>query len=567
VEGGPARECSQMRKIVVQVANNQGFTGVHDLQDSSSNALDKAKNRVKTAAFNAPTLGIIIPETFANPLSKIGYFPLIDEVGKLKNVRVVFCRVTGANLGSFKKIVAYLGDFRSWLTSFPDTKEGLNLNAKDVKESKPRNASAFDWGNEGSLAAEARFKKDFPGAPCLVVMNDLIFVRMVNGTWNKTDDFEEGCLVVSQGAFDNWQQLGTKAGVTFEQFAENGVIYKKQEQGQWVDATKGEAGALEVRAQTWELWNQMGNPNKISLEAFIENKPLWVKETPLYSGVWILVTEQEAGAIQVFTQVWEGWKNNPGRESLHSLINKEQRVFTAVEMEIKAIHVQLVNHSHPVVQHISEMISTLNVSDKASVDNVIEVVRNAQDFLKEDKVIAPELSSLLSLLVSVQKNLEQEHSNKHNPKSVGSTQESVAFNENYDPNAINLQNKLLKVRELAVGNEGLLKECDYIVQLIARVNSPKNKLIPVKEFNALVSQQLGEFIEKEKQGTLSLTELHGVVQKLVHQIQASLGSHTENTNTSGAMQKKVLSDRRHLEATSQEAMPLSPQTPHSESHS
>lgn len=116
-DGGVVREVSQMRKLLVQVALKQGYTGIEDLH-SKSKALEKVKHHVQNAAFATPDVGVVIPETFSkwhiNPLCSAR--SLMKRVDALVNTKQIFTRVQGADKDTFEETVAFMGSRRAWKT-------------------------------------------------------------------------------------------------------------------------------------------------------------------------------------------------------------------------------------------------------------------------------------------------------------------------------------------------------------------------------------------------------------------------------------------------------------------
>ncbi len=109
IDGGVFREISQMRKLAIRVANQQGYTGISDLHDQSS-ILGKGKNCIQKAVYATPSLGVVIPETFSNPLK---VKPILKKIDNLPNTQTIFTRVDGTEPTTFRRVVGYLGPRRA----------------------------------------------------------------------------------------------------------------------------------------------------------------------------------------------------------------------------------------------------------------------------------------------------------------------------------------------------------------------------------------------------------------------------------------------------------------------
>lgn len=111
VDGGVAREVSQMRKMVIRVSIDKGFTGIKDLHKQSK--LEKVKTRIKKHVLrdDCPH-GVVIPETFSS--FPWGGRKLLTTISKLRNTYLIFARVVGKNDETFKETVNKMGNNRAW---------------------------------------------------------------------------------------------------------------------------------------------------------------------------------------------------------------------------------------------------------------------------------------------------------------------------------------------------------------------------------------------------------------------------------------------------------------------
>lgn len=210
-DGGVVREVSQMRKLLVQVAINQGFTGIEDLH-SKSKALEKVKHHVQNAAFATPDVGVVIPETFSkwhiNPLCAAR--SLMRRVDTLVNTKQFFTRVEVDD----KEVVAFMGSRRAWKTKDFDTQQNIDLNISkdDICESKAYSGGfKFDAGKHGSKAAENWFTKHSKDKLSMVITNDLILLKPdpsnPKGPWLAASKGDEGTTLISKSVYDKWLAL------------------------------------------------------------------------------------------------------------------------------------------------------------------------------------------------------------------------------------------------------------------------------------------------------------------------------------------------------------------------
>lgn len=218
VDGGVAREVSQMRKLVIQAANNKGYTGISDLHNNSK-ALSDVKEKIQNAAFIEPSLGVVIPETFSGSLGLAAGMgsPLLKDVIALKNTKPVFCRVDGQDPSLFQKVVAHMGSRRAWKTSGFSPDEPLNLNKSDLSESKAYGKNGFQPGKILSELAEKWFKKNNnKGDLRLKIINDLVLKKPSPtdpNQWVNATRGEKGAILVTDRAFQAWKKSDKTMGL------------------------------------------------------------------------------------------------------------------------------------------------------------------------------------------------------------------------------------------------------------------------------------------------------------------------------------------------------------------
>lgn len=219
VDGGILREVSQMRKLVVQCATKQGFSGVSDLHDKSK-VLDQSRKDLRRTVFATPALGAVIPETFSSLInSTLQSHALLKEIQGLptKNLPpaiTLFCRVKGENSALFQEVVAFMGSRRALKTENFDNQPAIDLHAENLTESKIYNEGAFRLGQNGSRQAEKWFKGLRNENLSMVVTNDLLLKREVpkgSHNWVDAHKGDKGTVLVSRRVFEDWEALREKS--------------------------------------------------------------------------------------------------------------------------------------------------------------------------------------------------------------------------------------------------------------------------------------------------------------------------------------------------------------------
>ncbi|QMT60134.1 hypothetical protein [Legionella sp. PC997] len=217
VDGGVIREVSQMRKLVIQAANNKGYTGISDLHSKSS-ILENVKDRMREAVFaptesdeKVPLLGVVIPETFSSNLNPAKGPKLLKDIEKLPDTKPIFCRVDGEDSTLFRKVVAYMGSRRAWKTSdFPkgDMTRLLDLNNTDIPESKAYGKKGFTFGQWGSKLAEKWFKNHSRDNLRMIITNDLVLKKEDppgSHNWIDAKPDDKGAVLITKRAFEKWK--------------------------------------------------------------------------------------------------------------------------------------------------------------------------------------------------------------------------------------------------------------------------------------------------------------------------------------------------------------------------
>ncbi|KTC90779.1 hypothetical protein OQJ18_15295 [Fluoribacter dumoffii] len=202
-DGGIVREVSQMRKLVIQLANNQGYTGIKNLHGESNKIMDVIKDHVREAAFLTPGIGVVIPETFTKGKS------LLKRIGELPDTKNIFTRVVGQNDTIFQKVVAFMGSRRAWKTK-DFNPEPLDLNKTGLCESKAYGKNGFFWGKLFSERAEKEFREKDKNKLYMRITNDLIIVKpdpAQPGNWIPGKRNDEGARLISAGPYKQWKAL------------------------------------------------------------------------------------------------------------------------------------------------------------------------------------------------------------------------------------------------------------------------------------------------------------------------------------------------------------------------
>ncbi|MFA6303483.1 MAG: hypothetical protein WC627_10210 [Legionella sp.] len=503
IDGGIAREVSQMRKLVIEAATNQGFTGIKDIQTFKA-PLDAAKDRVAAAAFSSTKLGIIIPETFADPTqANPFYISLLNRIDTLKNTVPIFCRVEGENPRTFAKVVSYLGNVRCWKTKDFGAKEPLDLNAVKVKENKPYSDVGYNRGSSYAIEVETQFQKRYPGKPCIVVINDMIFIDLK--TNKEVEDKGAHTLSVSRRVFDEWMALPIPK-ISLVVYDKNDLMYLKEDKGIWSEAKKGDPGVIAVHVQTLQQWRNLKSDQQISLREYVENKSLWVQETK--PGVWEVAKEEAPHAIEVSRQTWVKWNDKRAAGiniNLAAFVKQEQKVYTTFENEIKKIGNQFkaeVDSMMPkdfelqgepfivvkkaIYDHIVRGFNTVNLANKDTVEQFIEVLHASKTALKEHKLL--DKTALNSIDTTV-KLMEQALENIKLHEEAVALAESTVDEDMMDLvlfKLTGLGNKLIKFEN----NPKVWNSFEQFMYSIVHANELLVESKPLNAFNEAAHKQL-----------------------------------------------------------------------------
>lgn len=225
VDGGVAREVSQMRKLMIQLANQKGFTGVKDLHDQSKvlngdKENSAVKDNIQNAAFKTSNLGVVIPETFSEEIkpwsSKAD--KMLDTIQGQFMTKMVFCRIDGEDDSQFKKTVGFMGSRRAWELDNFNKDASFDLNNTEVKESKAYGSGGFLPGREGSKKVEKKLKERDPNALTIKVTNDLILLKRSDSPldtdrkekWEPANQDDPGTILISKAVYNEWRVKQTQ---------------------------------------------------------------------------------------------------------------------------------------------------------------------------------------------------------------------------------------------------------------------------------------------------------------------------------------------------------------------
>lgn len=254
-DGGIARDTSQMRKLLIQLANAKGYTGIKDLHRSSV-VLSNVKGCVREAVWNTSHLGLVIPDTFARVgiVANLSNLPGVRQVSAAASAvarsvrgtlpdfvtnsdpvaflrsraprlsgtqkfleqrvltevgtRLVFCQVQGVDAERFRSAVAFMGARRAWKVDGFNERASFDLNQESLAESKRYDGTCFSSGVAGSLAVEQDIrelnKEEFLG---LTLYNDLRLFKpdlRVPGAWVAAQASDAEAILVPQPVYTAW---------------------------------------------------------------------------------------------------------------------------------------------------------------------------------------------------------------------------------------------------------------------------------------------------------------------------------------------------------------------------
>lgn len=214
VDGGIAREVSQMYQLTIQAARNKGRPGVSDLYKFSK-ILGKTKDRIEQAASSSPTLGMVIPVTNSDWLVNRKTRNAIKKLEELPNTVVMCCTTTHEDPQKYEAIVADMATARAFNTDFQNTTKTpkLEMNKRAGCESKAPNLKLFRIRQDSARYAHEDYMKNSKYAFGMMVINDQIFLKEDSpgsGNWGEVKQNGEGVVRASRRQFELWGQLDSK---------------------------------------------------------------------------------------------------------------------------------------------------------------------------------------------------------------------------------------------------------------------------------------------------------------------------------------------------------------------
>lgn len=206
IDGAIARQVSQMRQLVLQVALAKGYSGIKNLEKYGQKL--NIKKYVNSAALAHKDISLVIPETFSkNPhFLDIRQYQQMDEKGTALHV---FAQVVGDPQIDFQSTVFHMGNSRAWLSEKDSFSKGsIRINNRNIAcESKAYGGGGFKPGVAASWAAQFFFTKINPKGIYLEITNDRMFVkRDENGNWRECKQEEVHECVLTRRAFAKWKK-------------------------------------------------------------------------------------------------------------------------------------------------------------------------------------------------------------------------------------------------------------------------------------------------------------------------------------------------------------------------
>jgi hypothetical protein len=226
IDGGVARETSQMRKLVTRLAIQKGYTGITDLskqsvilEDVKKDIYQAVRAHNREPAKNREILHLAIPNTFvkdANPFTSKK--TMLQELMQDPEVEVIFARIM-SEAKDYAATIQFRGDARAWYSDFKDgdsSIDAFDLNAPALTESKAYSAGSygvnFKAGDQASLWAEEEYlkKTDPDEAHVIYVIYDLGLFKEDspgNNIWRPVLEGGKGVESFSKSMFRDWDNL------------------------------------------------------------------------------------------------------------------------------------------------------------------------------------------------------------------------------------------------------------------------------------------------------------------------------------------------------------------------
>jgi hypothetical protein len=247
IDGGGIREISQIRKLVIQLAIQKGYTGISDLSDYcgelesvKKDIFDTVRTHNKTKTPDKKLLHLAMPNTFVSDTGKeikhklyMDKEPMHKELMNDDNVQVISARIRGKGKG-FPAAIKVAGDNRAWYTDFKPkdaSVDELDLNKDAPTESKAYSAgfygASFMAGDKASQRVEQLIldqnKKRYPGEPpdaIQIIYDRGLFKEERPGSniWRPAKEGGEGVKLFSKRMFREWDKLPRKDRQSLKDF-------------------------------------------------------------------------------------------------------------------------------------------------------------------------------------------------------------------------------------------------------------------------------------------------------------------------------------------------------------
>ncbi|KTD48765.1 hypothetical protein Lrub_1116 [Legionella rubrilucens] len=400
IDGGKAREVSQIRKLVIQAANHKGFSGIKDLHKQSA-ILEKAKDSMREAVMKSD-LGFVIPETFSSwsiPFHKI--HDLMKRIDALPGTKQLFSRVVGEEPSMFQKIVNFMGNRRAWKRSGFEEQLDLDLNERRISESKAYGAGGFSFGVKGSEKAETWFKRHSKDKLSMTITNDLMLVREHppdSDHWQKAEPGEPGVELVSQRVFHYWQFL------------------QQAEDGRSLSIADKYYANLDFKTFRKEI----SDPDDL----------IRLRPDPEHPRQWRAASIHDQGALLVSQRVYEQWKFLQANSS-QWLYDKQEGILSEGDKKnLLDSQLSLEDYSKKVILR-----PHIKTSAEIEITVAVDAVRNRHLKLKEELdagqksgKLSPEQIEKLQGKINVLKGLEIALNDLNSP----SKESLIALRENID---------------------------------------------------------------------------------------------------------------------------------------
>ncbi|CEG58771.1 hypothetical protein [Legionella fallonii] len=596
VDGGVFREVSQMRKLAIRLANKQGYTGISDLHDQSA-ILGKGKKCIQKAVYETPSLGVVIPETFSNPLK---VKTILKKIEKLENTQTIFTRVDGAEPTTFRRVVGYLGSRRAWKTSKFDQVAPLDLNStEDLCESKAYGKQGFYWGQKGSIAAEKWYREHGQNKISFLIANDLLLIKPAKGKipkskaeqWENAEKNDEGALLVNRRLFDAWVKSdepelnkfikdNPRPSSLIYTVAEQNILEAVQQLEDRIDyeqAHRNRQEKIEILGLALNIVREV-NPNKAdSITLAIEtinamrkqNVTLSIHKTQRALAHVVGALEQRLEEVNQLDAV----KNKVDNTSL----NQEwQKIKRHQESEVNSLFTTLDSLRtirKPLESIINNTFSWLNPAFQSSAKTAATALTPSVPELADgcDKLVAY-LQQQKTQLTKFLEQLPKKEEIKGKPHSLGVEQHRQKLQSSLDQIEDELNNILLPAQKIlrgdltkshVVAKDGLVKTIETAVenqqdiQLFTSFKS-EHEDISIDKKNELLQTPLPQVQRQRRAVHLEQDKEKGPIYQMVSRVKEGECRKHTISNSSGEKIGIILEERTKEKALSDGSPPTHP---------